>query len=139
MLDNKSSIEEEVMVDDDILVGSARQRRERILTCLQAEEFVKTAGLSRLLKVSKVSVRKDLDFLEQQGLVKRVHGGAQLAASAESLLDLSSRYMVNKTAKKQIALEAVKLIDAPGLTVYIDTGTTNLLLAQAIPRDLAIT
>ncbi|MCL5103599.1 MAG: DeoR/GlpR family DNA-binding transcription regulator [Armatimonadetes bacterium] len=138
MPNTKSSIEE-VVADDELLVGNTRQRRERILACLQEEEFVKTTGLSRLLRVSKVSVRKDLDFLEQQGLLKRVHGGAQLAASAESLLDLSARYMVNKTAKKQIAMEAVKMINVPGMTIYVDTGTTNLLLAQAISRDLAIT
>ena len=89
--------------------------------------------------ISEVSVRKDMRFLEQKGLLKRVHGGAVLAEDAAGLLDLSERYLLNRTAKENIARKAAEMLNRSGLCIFIDTGTTNLLLARAIPRDLNIT
>jgi len=120
-------------------VVNLQQRREQILAYLEQETFVRTAQLSRLLGISEVSIRKDLDFLAQRGLVKRLHGGAQLVTEALPLLNLSSRYLQHKTAKEQIAAAAVTLVDRPGQTIYIDTGTTNLLFARLLPRELPIT
>lgn len=119
--------------------GRIEQRRGAILTRLQEQDFIQTSYLSRLLGISEVTIRKDLEFLEQRGFLKRSHGGAQLADNALSLLDLSERYMLNRSAKEQIVREAIKLLQQPGLYIYVDTGTTNLLLARAIPRDLPIT
>ena len=119
--------------------GNLQQRREQILACLGQETFVRTAQLSRLLGISEVSIRKDLEFLARRGLVKRLHGGAQLVNEALPLLNLSTRYLQHKTTKEQIAAEAVRLIDRPGLTIYIDTGTTNLLFARLLPREFPLT
>jgi len=118
--------------------GQIQQRRKAILDFLQEKRFVRTVQLSNKFGISEVSIRKDLDFLEERGLVKRIHGGAQLASDALSLLDLTERYLVNRTAKEQIAREAVKLIGKPGQQIYIDTGTTTLLLSRLIPRDFSI-
>ena len=84
-----------------------------------------TVLLSKDLGVSEVSIRKDFHFLERQGLVKRIHGGAQMTQSGLFCLNLSEKYTVNRTVKQQIAWEAVRCLDRPGLQIYIDTGTTN--------------
>src|SRR3989339_1459940 len=118
---------------------STNQRRQNILQILQKNDFVRTSQLSELLGVSEVSIRKDMDLLEQKGLIKREHSGARLADNALSLLDFSERYLVNKTAKSQIAQHAGKLIDKHNLCIFIDTGTTNLLLARALPHNLSMT
>src|ERR1051325_375483 len=55
---------------------SPEQRREQILHFLSSGERTSVAELSRALEVSEVTVRKDLDQLESQGLLTRVRGGA---------------------------------------------------------------
>ena len=114
-------------------------RRGKILDLVEKIGFTRTALLSTELGVSEVSIRKDLQFLERRGLIERIHGGAQLTRHGIALLHLTERYTVNHTAKQGIALEAVRRLDRPGLQIYIDTGTTNALLAEAIPKDLPIT
>lgn len=123
----------------DVESRHTEQRRRAILDYLQKAGAARTTLLSKELGVSEVSIRKDFQFLERRGLIKRIHGGAQLTDSGLSCLNLSERYSVNRTAKRKIALEAVRRLNRPGLQVYIDTGTTNALLAEAIPKDLPIT
>jgi DeoR/GlpR family transcriptional regulator of sugar metabolism len=55
---------------------SPEQRREQILQLLNSGERTSVAELSQALDVSEVTVRKDLDHLELQGLLTRVRGGA---------------------------------------------------------------
>jgi DeoR/GlpR family transcriptional regulator of sugar metabolism len=119
--------------------SQTENRRRAILASVEERGFVRTAVLSDELKVSEVSIRKDLQFLERRGLIERIHGGAQLTRHGMALLHLTERYTVNHTAKRKIAVEAARRLDRPGLQIYIDTGTTNALLAEAIPRDLPIT
>jgi DeoR/GlpR family transcriptional regulator of sugar metabolism len=95
--------------------------------------------MARHFGMSEVSIRKDLLYLERRGFLRRVHGGACVTDEMPALLDLSERYMVNRTAKRQIAKTAYALLDRPDLCIYLDTGTTTLLLAQAIPNDLPVT
>jgi DeoR family transcriptional regulator, aga operon transcriptional repressor len=114
-------------------------RRRKILTYVEESGFTRTALLSKELGVSEVSIRKDLQFLERRGLIERIHGGAQLTRNGTSLLHLTERYTVNHTTKQKIALEAARRLDRPGLQIYIDTGSTNALLAEAIPNDLPVT
>jgi DeoR/GlpR family transcriptional regulator of sugar metabolism len=123
----------------EIAAEQSASRREAILNYLEKGGIARTAMLSKQLGVSEVSIRKDFQLLERRGLIKRVHGGAQMTNSGLSWLDLSDRYHVHRTAKQKIALEAVRRLNRPGLQIYIDTGTTNALLAEAIPNDLPIT
>ncbi len=120
-------------------VVSASPRRKEILKLLRDQDFVQTAELSVRFGVSEVSIRKDLNYLERRGLVRRVHGGAQLATDALALLNLTDRYTLNRAEKETISREALRLLDRPNLCIFVDTGSTSLFLAQAIPADLAIT
>jgi DeoR/GlpR family transcriptional regulator of sugar metabolism len=123
----------------DVESRQIEHRRRAILDYLQKTGAARTIHLSKELGVSEVSIRKDFQFLERRGMIKRIHGGARLTDNGLSCLNLSERYNVNRTAKQKIALEAVRRLNRPGLQVYIDTGTTNALLAEAIPKDLPIT
>lgn len=62
---------EPVVGDIDI-----EERRKRILDLLQRDGKVKVTDLSKLFGTSEVTIRGDLDGLEGQGLLQRVHGGA---------------------------------------------------------------
>lgn len=119
-------------------VGENARRRQRILELLDGEGQVRTAELSRRLGVSEISVRKDLDFLEGRGLLRRVHGGARPVGGTAQLLDLAERYLLHRREKAAIAREAAALV-RPGMTLYVDTGTTTLLLVRSLPRDLPLT
>ncbi|MDR8471087.1 DeoR/GlpR transcriptional regulator, partial [Acinetobacter baumannii] len=58
---------------------SPERRREQILSYLSARDRSSVAELSQVLGVSEVTVRKDLDVLELQGSLTRVHGGAMVS------------------------------------------------------------
>ena len=62
----------------------ATQRQHRILQELDAEGTVRAAALADLLRVSEMTVRRDIDALDAEGLLLRVHGGATRASSSFS-------------------------------------------------------
>jgi len=117
---------------------SIHDRRNAILAILAEQKFVKTSELGMEFGISEVSVRKDLDYLEGRGLIKRIHGGASLSRNAPAILFLSERYVENRKAKEAIAQEAARLLNSPNLRIYLDTGTTVLQLARCIPDDHSI-
>jgi DeoR/GlpR family transcriptional regulator of sugar metabolism len=130
---------------DDLLPGdqtggrgkdkSIHDRRNAILSMLAEKNFVKTIELGAEFGVSEVSIRKDLDYLESRGIIKRIHGGASLSKNAPAILFLSERYVENRRAKEAIAQEAARLLTGPNLRIYLDTGTTVLQLARCIPDE----
>lgn len=83
-----------------------------------------TAELSRMLGVSAMTVRRDLDALEREGLVKRTHGGAILAAERDRHTGYRLRAQIRMDVKEAIAREAARLV-RPGDCIFIDAGTTT--------------
>lgn len=98
-------------------------RRKKILDILQDEKAVETVTLSEIFGVSSMTVRRDLLFFEQQGLVTMTHGGAVIneGASVEPALDVKQAQSTKE--KKLIGIAAAKLIKE-GQAIFIDCGTT---------------
>lgn len=92
------------------------------------------SDLSTHLKVSTVTVRQDLNFLESEGLVRRIHGGAVL----EDADDLSNRLGFNYDKKLRIARKAASLVNE-GETILIESGSTNALLARELVKKRNVT
>lgn len=90
-----------------------------------------TVELSRMLGVSTMTVRRDLDVLEQEGLVKRTHGGAVLVVERDRHTGYRLRERIRADAKEAIAREAAKLV-RPGDCIFIDAGTTTGALTRYI-------
>ncbi|MBC8161913.1 MAG: DeoR/GlpR transcriptional regulator [Roseiflexaceae bacterium] len=121
-------------------------RAEHILQLLVRQGRVAVEELSRELGVNGSTIRRDLEKLERQNLLRRVHGGA-VAADALSYTayahELSFQANLNKQAgaKTQIALAAMQLIQ-PADTIAISPGTTTTQLARALrhspPRPLTV-
>ncbi|QMV42788.1 DeoR/GlpR family DNA-binding transcription regulator [Cohnella cholangitidis] len=110
---------------------SSEQRKRIILEQLKLEGQVKVSDLSLLCDVSEETIRRDLVFLEKEGQVKRVYGGAVAAKQANYEPPYLLRQQVKADEKAQIGTKAAELISS-GDTVVIDVGTTTLELAKAI-------
>lgn len=120
-----------------------QQRTNFILTTLQDTGLVAVDALADQLRVSVVTIRRDLDVLEQQGLLRRTHGGA---VSIEPLFyepfkkDRSFLAQVERQAneKRRIGRAAAALIN-PGETIAITPGTTTAEIIRGLPLNSKIT
>ena len=92
---------------------------------------VKVIDLSVEFGVSEVSIRKDLEALEAEGHLKRVHGGAVALNKLYVNMDLGERYKTNASAKKHLAELAAEFIDDND-TIFMNAGTTLTYVLRAI-------
>src|SRR5580698_7548070 len=111
------------------------ERRAEILRLLGERGQVSVADLSERLSVSEMTARRDLEFLERDGLARRIHGGAVTTVSRSFETPYAARAYDNQAAKRAIGLRVADLIVA-GETVIIDAGTTTVEVARAL-RDRA--
>jgi DeoR/GlpR family transcriptional regulator of sugar metabolism len=114
----------------------AEERLEAIRHQLQRDGKVVAAALAKDFGVSEDTIRRDLRDLAKDGTCRKVYGGAVVTAPDRG--SIGDRMGHEASAKARLAAQAVKLINA-GQTVFIDSGSTNLAIAAAIPRDLPIT
>ena len=112
------------------------QRQDRIRAILQENGRVVCAELATQMRVSEHTIRRDLHELSKEGICKKVYGGAVLQLPDAG--NFFSREQKNSAKKDTIAQKAATFIK-PGSCIFIDTGTTNLALAKAIPADLSVT
>ena len=118
---------------------STEDRRDQILAYLSQHDRGYVADLSQLLNVSEVTVRKDLDFLEAQGLLTRIHGGALASGRGRLELHFGAREQQNLDEKRRIAQAAATLIQS-GQRIFLDASTTALQIARLIKdrQDLIV-
>jgi DeoR/GlpR family transcriptional regulator of sugar metabolism len=108
----------------------AAQRQARILEEVQRTGGVRVNDLTRLLGVSDMTVRRDLDVLDSRGLLTKVHGGATVRRSGstdEPAFTVKAER--EQPEKDAIASEAAKLV-RPGSAVGISGGSTTYSLAR---------
>lgn len=106
-------------------------RRENIKELLRSTGFVNVQEIAGQFGVTAETVRRDLEALERDGLVRRIHGGA---VSTQPLIDESAytlRQQYHTTEKQAIARTAADLIQ-DGDTVLIAPGTTTLMIARQL-------
>ena len=108
-------------------LGKIDVRRNKIMDILRKDKKVYIAQLSELLGVSLVTIRGDLDALAEEGKLVRMAGGAILQSSENEGFPI----VENQDAKRQIATDVAQLIK-DGDTLFINSGTTTLLVAQAL-------
>ena len=117
----------------------APQRREHIRLLVRESGIARVEDLRRELKVSVATIRRDLEVLEEEGKVRRVHGGAVSMESRleESVFDDKTSQFTKQ--KRAIAAEAYKLIGEEE-SLYLDGGSTTLCLARLLKdrKDLTV-
>ncbi len=120
------------MALSDTTVFDLNERHRSILVSLDLEGRVDVAGLARTLEVSDVTIRKDLQRLEELSLLKRVHGGAVLAHRSKYNLSIGDKLGRGSVRKIAIAKRAMELVQ-DGDTLILDAGSTVLALARLLP------
>ena len=114
------------------------ERRQAILVLLQQTGRVSVADLSQRFGVSEVTIRVDLQALSERNLVVRTHGGAVPAANGLSHLALAMRRQ-QQVAKKSRIGEAGAFMVANGDSVYLDSSSTSLAIAQHLKEHRHLT
>jgi DeoR/GlpR family transcriptional regulator of sugar metabolism len=117
---------------------TTEDRYQAILQLVAARGRVSITELTRQLRVSEMTIRRDLAALDAEGAVRRVRGGALPVASGSYEPPFAARAKLNSAAKRDIALLASKLI-SDGDTVILDGGTTGAAIAQELMgRDITV-
>lgn len=106
-------------------------RRDRLLEVIRVRGFAAIDELVRELGVSESTIRRDLDALEEQGSVRRTHGGVLHAGGLPRLGEFDERQPLHWAAKRAIAARAAGIV-ADGETVLLDGGTTTYEVARLL-------
>lgn len=118
----------------------AEERYQIIMDLIEQEGSVKVSNLIKLFNVSIETIRRDMEYLESEGLLKRVYGGAIpvqsiiMCKQGKSYTSFMARVSKNIDEKLQIASTAIKLI-SEGDSIALDSGTTTLELAKALKKN----
>lgn len=115
------------------------ERRRAIREILERNGRVLVTEIARQFHTSQVTVRKDLDVLQSQGLIHRTHGGA-LPAREGALEDptLREKEKLQRAEKLRIADAAARLVKE-GQVVILDSGTTTTAIARALRNFQKVT
>jgi DeoR/GlpR family transcriptional regulator of sugar metabolism len=103
------------------------QRRQEVLSLIEAEGFVSLQTLSARAGVSESTIRRDLEYLEGLGQIRRTRGGA--AYIGESIATLDERSARALPEKRAVGKAAAMLVNS-GEAVLLDGGTTTLEVAR---------
>jgi DeoR family transcriptional regulator of aga operon len=107
-------------------------RRERILTLTRDREFVRVSDLSDLFGISEVTIRSDLDLLDEAGDLQRVHGGAVIRTRVPRQ-ERSFEESIGASPQEKAAIgRAAAALVSSGETIILDVGTTTTAVARAL-------
>ena len=104
-------------------------RRNQIIDMVNRQRTVKNSELMERFGISIETVRRDLEYLENQGYLRRVYGGAVVNLSLSSEPEYASRSQARSAEKLAIAAEAARLVQDQD-SIYMGVGTTVQAMAQ---------
>lgn len=116
----------------------AEERQELILQMLRENNVVKIQDICEKSGCSESSARRDLQLLEENNLLVRIHGGAKVKYSLSSEPDMTGKARQNTTEKNAIAKAAASRL-REGDVVYLDAGTSTLALIQYLEPSAHLT
>ncbi len=113
------------------------QRRDRIQEYLAVNKIARTADLCDLLQASEATVRRDLEWMEQEGILERTHGGAILNQRMTLEPGYQQRAQVYMDEKRSIGALAASLIEKDDV-VFMNSGTTTTEVLRHTRNDPSI-
>lgn len=117
----------------------AEERRAALIDYVRTDGRVTVTYAAEAFAVTPETIRRDLEILDRQGVLRRVHGGAVLADN----IFLGDRTLADRDAtasdqKDRIAAAALAHLPEPGAAIIIDAGTTTGRLARILPADFTV-
>lgn len=113
----------------------ARERRNKILELLKANQILTVSELCSNLESSEATIRRDLTLLEEEGKLERTHGGAVFSENKTTTeAKVKSREVIQTQEKIEIAQLAFDLLEEHD-SIILDAGTTTLELARLIGQS----
>src|SRR6478735_5079397 len=109
------------------------ERQQLIVNLLVENKTVDLDDLATRFAVSKMTIHRDLDDLEQAGVLRKVRGGATIDAGTQFESDFRFRELQETHVKRAIAEAAADLVE-PGMTVMINDGSMASVLGDALAR-----
>lgn len=113
------------------------QRQRELINLLEMSEIMSIADLSVKLNSSMMTIRRDLEYLEEKGIVKKLHGGALLVKN-DTQPSFHERIEELNDEKAKIGKKAAALIENNSI-VFFDAGTTPLAVIEFIPDNIEFT
>lgn len=113
------------------------ERQKKIVELVNERLSIRVTELSRIFSVTEETIRRDLEKLEKENLLMRSHGGAVSIEKDQLETSYLEREIINAKEKKEIAIAAVKLIEA-GDQIVLDASTTAWYVAKELP-DMPLT
>ncbi|SFA83215.1 transcriptional regulator, DeoR family [Rhizobium sp. NFR07] len=107
------------------------ERQQGIINLLVESRTVDLDDLAERFAVSKMTVHRDLDELEQAGVLRKVRGGATIDAGTQFESDFRIRERQDHGAKQAITQAAAELVE-PGMTVMVNDGSMAAVLGEAL-------
>lgn len=107
------------------------ERKEKIIQILEKDGNIKVSHLTKLFNVSLQTIRRDLETLEADDIIKKVYGGAILNKEKIQEITHSTREKQSLMEKEEIAEIAVKLIEE-GDSIALNDSTTNFAIAKKL-------
>ena len=117
---------------------TATERRENIITMLQRTNFIKITDIVSQFDISNETARRDLDYLQDQKLIRRVYGGAILKERPQEPDAAPRRHSHLSGELSAIGRAAAELV-APGESVFLCNGSTTLQVAHCLRSRSNIT
>lgn len=114
------------------------ERRQAIMDLLVSARAVDLDDLAERFAVSKMTIHRDLDDLEQAGLLRKVRGGATIEAGTRFESDFRIRALQDAEAKARMARAALDLVE-PGMTVMVNDGSMAALLGASLVEKRPLT
>ena len=108
-----------------------QERRNKIMEILREDGIVKVSELMKLFDVSIETIRRDLEYLEEHGMLGRVYGGAVPVQPRATEPSYQTREIKHFKEKKAIGERAVELVKDEDV-IAVDIGTTTLEFAKAL-------
>jgi DeoR/GlpR family transcriptional regulator of sugar metabolism len=109
------------------------ERQAKILELIRERSYVENSELAHMFDVTLATIRRDLNSLQEQGLVRMDHGSASLAGRSDDIVEpaYDTKIFINYDAKKAIGKYAASLV-CDGDAIILDSGTTNAMIAKQL-------
>lgn len=115
-----------------------KDRRDEILYLLALKKFATVEDLAQSVYVSIPTIRRDLQVMEEDGQIRRTHGGALYVSPESGIPPLALRNQTNMNEKIRIGKAASQLV-VDGQSLFIDSSSTSLCFVKNLPKNMKCT